>query len=149
MNKQIDDYFNRFKNIEVSKSTSGGGAGSILKIDLAYKNSYFFIYCSWRLESKGTVLATSNDNADANIGLIAKSVRLIENKKITSINVSRQFDLTMYFEDDFKLNVFCDISYSSSEDESYYDTNWELCIPGDDIYFKITNFFELEKGKYH
>lgn len=60
MNKQIDDYFNRFKNIEVSKSTSGGGARFIHKIDLDYKNSYFFIYCSWRLESEGTVKELCN-----------------------------------------------------------------------------------------
>ncbi|MEN9918317.1 MAG: hypothetical protein RL662_753 [Bacteroidota bacterium] len=148
-NKDITYYLSILVNSKIVKSNSGGGAGSILKIEINNKDSYFFIYCCWRLESDATVLATSADDTTANIGLIAKSVKLLEGKTILSINLSKQYDLIIVFEDGYTLRVFCDISYSSSDNEDYYDTNWELCIPTDNAYFKVSNKYQIETGKYY
>lgn len=127
---------------------TGGGAGSILKIKLE-DSSYFFIYCVWRIEHYDIVLSTSDDSVDAIIGRMAKSAKLLENKRVLSVEMSKQYDLIIYFEDSYCLKVFCNVSYSRTENGGTYDTNWELCLPNKDIVFIINNYFKVETDAYY
>jgi len=145
---EIKNYLEKIKSLDIIKSTSGGGAGSILKIE--FENFYnLFIYCTWRVEKNDEVLATSNDNSEAIIGRIPQKVKMFENKKVLSFELSNQFDLELKIEENYCLKIFCDVSYWGTEDGGTYDSNWELGVPDEDLYFKINNHFGIETGKYY
>ncbi|MDH6355872.1 hypothetical protein M2132_002222 [Dysgonomonas sp. PH5-45] len=132
----------------VLSSKTGGGSGSILKMEIEM-NCYLFIYCVWRIEHNNIVLATSDDDSQAQIGRMAKSAKLLENKKVTSLSLSDQYDLTICFDDNYCFRAFCNISYSQTENGGTYDTNWELCLPSENIVFKINNHFKEEMEAYY
>jgi hypothetical protein len=89
------------------------------------------------------VIATSADSIEAVIGLIARSVRMLEEKIIDSIKITPFYDLCIKFTDGFCLRIFCIFSY-----EYKFDTNWYIAIPDQNVSYKITNHFEIKKGKY-
>lgn len=132
---------------EVISSTSGGGAGSLWLIKLANSNN-IFIFCDWRIEQKMCVLAASTDDSTAITGLLSRSVRRIEGKKLLSYELSKQYDLILYFEDHYCVRVFCSVSYSQTEDEDNSDTNWWLSIPKLNMVVRIDNFFQLIEESY-
>lgn len=144
----IRNYLLKLNSSKVVNSISGGGAGSILSID--FDNTYdLFIYSVWRIEKNEKVLATSADNTEALVGKVAQAAKYLEGKKVKSWELSKQFDLTIDFDDGSSLKIFCDVSYSSTDDGGTYDTNWELGVPLEDLYFKINNYFTIETGKYY
>jgi len=148
INMNLNEILKEIKGKTVIKSTTGGGAGSILKIELN-SNCYFFVYCAWRIEFNDVVQSTSEDDGEALIGRMAKSAKFLENKKIILISISKQNDLTIYFESNYSLKIFCNISYSETENGGTYDTNWELCLPEYDLVFKVNNHFTIETEKYY
>lgn len=129
-------------------STSGGGAGSLWLIRFR-DSTYFYVYCDWRIERNNHVLATCTDDNTARVGLLSRSVRLIEGKKLLSYDLSKQYDLVMYFEDDYCVRIFCSVSYSETEDGGTYDTNWIFNIPLIDKSVRIDNFFQLIEENYY
>jgi len=148
LDMRIEKYISLLTGATVTKSRSGGAAGSMIKIEFS-NNSTILTYCSWRVEHNERVLASSNDNIEAVNGLVAKTVKLLEGKKIKSIAISNQYDLIISFEEKYSLKLFCDISYSYSEYETSLTKNWELWIPYEDISFTVNNSFEVEEGKYY
>lgn len=64
---------------KVIRSTSGGGAGSIW-LNTLDDDSYFFIYCDWRIEQNNRIKATCYDDNTAVSGLLSRSVKEIEGK---------------------------------------------------------------------
>jgi len=135
-------------NSKVILSKSGGSAGSLWLIDFENKTS-FYIYCTWRIEHNNKVLATSNDDSTAIVGLLTRSVRELEGNKLISFNLTEQYDLTLNFENDYSVKVFCDISYSETDKGGVYDTNWDFSIPDRDLVLSINNYFKVKIGKYH
>lgn len=146
MKEELIKYLNNIKSSTVTKSTGGGAAGSIIKIELNNENSFFILYieCAWRIENKNKVIATSADDIQAVTGLIAKSAKILENKVVNSIEVTPFYDLSINFTDGFCIKVFCVLSYTYE-----FDTNWQLWIPNKDLSFEITNHFKVKKGKYY
>jgi hypothetical protein len=142
--KDILDILERAKSKTIIKSTSGGGAGSILKVELE-GNSYFFFYCAWRLEKGEKVLAAYTDTANPPEGLIPRNIGLLENNKIIDVQMSPQYDLVISIENDFVLRIFCDISYSSNETSTL---NWEFCLPDENKIIGVNNAFEIAESKY-
>jgi hypothetical protein len=143
----IKDFFKQPESVIVVKSSSGGGAGSILKVEFN-TNCYFFIYCTWRIEQNEHVIATSSDNIDAVSGRIAQSAKLLEGKRVLSIQTTKQYDLAINFEDNFCLNIFCDVSYSSTDNGGTYNLNWEFCTPDENKVISVDNSFKKIENRY-
>lgn len=129
-------------------STSGGGAGSLWLIEFENKMS-IYVYCAWRIEHKDQVLATSTDNSTPKTGRLSRSVRQLEGNRLIAFELTKQYDLKLNFENDYIVDLFCNISYSQTEDGGTYDTNWELGIPDQDLVISVSNFFKLKVGKYY
>lgn len=57
MKEELIKYLNSIKSSTVTKSTTGGAAGSIIKMELNNENSLFILYieCAWRIENKNRV----------------------------------------------------------------------------------------------
>jgi len=143
--KKLINYLNDLRSCTVTKSSAGGGAGSIAKIELEKEDSLYILYilCTWRIENKNTVVASSADNLDAVTGFVAISTKMLEGKIVDFIEISPYYDLCVTFTDGFCLRVFCVFSYTSE-----WDSNWELWIPDENLSFEITNHFKVKKGKY-
>jgi len=135
-------------NSKVILSKSGGSTGSLWLIDFENKTS-FYIYCTWRIEHNNQVLASSNDDSTAIVGRLTRSVKELEGNKLISFNLTKQYDLTLCFENDFSVKVFCDISYSQTDNGGTYDTNWDISIPDRDLVISINNYFNVIVGKYN
>lgn len=145
--REFVEFLNQCIGEEVISSTSGGGAGSLWLIE--FKNDdNFYIFCDWRIEQNMRVLATCTDDNTARIGLLSRSVRLIEGKKLLSYELSKQYDLILYFEDLYCVRVFCSVSYSQTEDGGSYNTNWWYAVPELNMVIRINNFFQLIEGSY-
>lgn len=127
----------------VYKAVVGGGVGSIIKIELE-TNIYFFVYCIWRLEHDEIVLSTSDDDSTAVIGLMAMTIKQLEGNRIIRTELSSQLDLTLYFENNYILKLFCNMSYTSGD-----YSNWELCDPDNNIVFTVNNKFKMETTAYY
>jgi len=156
----IIDFFNEINNMnnilynleklklrKVIKCTTGGGVGSILKMELE-NNCYFFFYCTWRIEQNDVVLATSDDSSEALVGRMAMAAKALVYSSILSISITKQFDLIINL-DNLCLRIFCNISYSQTENGGTYDTNWELCIPEDNLVLTINNHFKIISSNYY
>lgn len=142
------EFLNQCIGEEVIYSTSGGSVGSLWLIELENKYN-FYIYCDWRIEQNNRVLATCTDDNTARIGLLSRSARLIEGKKLLSYELSKQYDLILHFEDHYCVRVFCSVSYSETEDGGTYDTNWDFSVPKLNMVVGINNFFQLIEGNYY
>jgi len=125
---------------------AGGGVGSVIMIELLDKNNIryvLFLNCTWRIENNTKIIATSADDITAEVGLIARSAKMIEGKKVLSFELSKFNDLFIEFSDNVYLRVFNIFSYSNID-----DYNWDFCIPSEDLSFEITNSFKVKKGRY-
>lgn len=143
------DFFRYLENIKLGKvvsSTAGGGAGSIIKIEIENKGILYilFINCTWRIENNNTIIATSADDITAQTGLIAKSAAMLDNKKVISFELSKFNDLFIEFSDDFYIRIFNIFSHSNID-----DYNWDFWIPSEDLSYEITNSFDIKKEKYY
>lgn len=146
MEKELRKYLNDISQSKVTYSRAGGGAGSIISMKISNKaNSLYalWIECDWRIENKNKVVATSADGIEPGTGLIAKSVKMLEEKVIDSIEVSPFYDLLINFTDGFCLRVFCIFSYDYE-----FEMNWYLAIPEQNLSYEITNHFKVKKGTY-
>lgn len=95
------------------------------------------------------MLATCTDDNTARIGLLSRSVRLIEGKKLLSYELSEQYDLVLYFDDDYCVRIFCYVSYPETEKGRTYDTSWTFGMPELDKVVRINNYFQLVEGNYN
>lgn len=145
---KIEDYLSKAVNSIVMSSTSGGSVGSLWLIEFENGIS-IYVYCAWRIEHKDIVLSTSTDNSTPNTGRLSRSVRELEGNKLIKFELSKQYDLNLFFENDYSLSLFCNVSYSQTEDGGTYDTNWEICAPEEDKVISVSNYFDLKTGKYY
>lgn len=145
---QKNDLLERCINNEVVCCTSGGDNGFVWLIELK-DDSYFLLYCEWRIEQNDHVIATSTDNSTADTGLLSRSVKLIEGKKLLSYELSEQYDLILYFDDNYCVRTFCFVSYSQTENGGTYDTNWIYGIPELDKIIRINNYFQMVEEKFY
>lgn len=134
-------------NSKVISSMSGGCVGSLWLIDFE-NNTHFYIYCVWRIEHNNQVLASSNDDSTPVTGRLTTSVKELEGSKLLSFKISKQYDLTLNFDNNYCVKIFCDVSYSATENGGTYDTNWDFCIPENDLVVSISNHFKVKTGKY-
>ncbi|WP_291583359.1 hypothetical protein [Bacteroides sp.] len=79
----------------VVSSISGGDAGSIWLIEFE-NDSYFLIYSAWRIEQNNQTKATYTDDDTDIIGLLSRSVKEIEGKKLLAYELSEQYDLNLF-----------------------------------------------------
>lgn len=80
---------------------------------------------------------------------MSRSVRLIEGKKLLSYELSEQYDLVLYFDDNYCVRIFCSVSYSQTEDGGTYDTNWIFNVPLLDKSVRVNNYFCLIEESYY
>lgn len=145
----MEDKLKNLINQTVVKSSAGGAAGSILVVEFE-DTSYLFTWCTWRIEDSNSVIVTSSDtilptesNSSPN-GLIGEKSPILVGRKLLSFNLTPQYDLEMFFDNEYILRIFCDIGHSRDD----YNTNWELNIPSENISIEINNHFEEHKGQY-
>ena len=145
---KILEYLNNMEQAKVVHSRSGGGAGSIIAMDLnciSGEQYSLWIECDWRIENKlsNKIIATSYDNTEAVFGRVAQSVKNLEGKVIEHIELSSFYDLHIKFVDGHCLNVFCILSYDYE-----FETNWYIACPKQNWVYEITNQFRIKEGKY-
>lgn len=137
---------NRIENLIgkiVVESKAGGAAGSTLVLEFE-NTSYFFIWCSWRIEKASKVLVTSSDTVlpteenDSPNGFIGENSPILKGKKVTNISLSPCYDLEISFDGEYKISIFCDIGISRDD----YGINWEFNIPTENISIEINNHFK-------
>lgn len=144
----IHYYLNQFIGKRVFAGISGGEYEDSLVIDLE-EEERFLIWSDWRIEQWDTVLCSSWETPRTPDGPLACTARLLEKKTIQAIELTKQHDLTIRFEEGYCVKVFCIISYSQAEGEDTVDYNWQLGLPTKDVWFGITNNFKMEAGKYY
>ena len=145
MKKELREYLNNIIQSKVTYCRAGGGAGSIISIELNNNDNLYalWIECAWRIENNNKVIATSADDIEPITGLIARSVKMLEGKVVDLVEINPFYDLRITFTDGFCLNVFCIFSYSCE-----FETNWYLAIPEQNLTYEITNHFKIKKGTY-
>lgn len=146
MNRELIKYLEKLKSCIVTYSNAGGGAGSIVLIDIRDNSGFLYtlwIESTWRIEKGNKIIATSADDIEAVTGLIATSVKMLEGKMIDSTELSPFHDLCIYFTDNLRLKVFNIFSYSDED-----SINWRLSIPSENICYVVTNQFEVKKELY-
>ncbi len=119
-------------NTKVISSISGGFTGSLWLIDFEDENS-IYIHCSWRIEHNDKILATSNDDITANTGLVTCSVRKLAENNLISFKLTKQYDLELYFENNYSVRIFCDIPSCPENDFHSYRTNWDISLAKEDL----------------
>ncbi|WP_455589831.1 hypothetical protein [Bacteroides rodentium] len=144
----IHDLLSQVIGKRVVHSRTGGGAGSIWNLEFE-EDMYYMIWCSWRVEHNGIVLTTCTDDATPLVGRMNKSVEQLIGYKLLSYELSPHYDLTLYFENEFIVRVFCDYGFEADIREDYPDSNWYFCIVEQDISVTITNYFQLVCTKYY
>ena len=145
MKQKLSKHLNDLIESKITYSRAGGGAGSIISMELNNKNLIYalWIECTWRIENKNKVVATSADDIEPVTGLISKSIKMLEGKIVDSVEVNPFYDLCINFTDGFRLRIFCIFSYSCKS-----ETNWYLAIPKQNLSYEITNHFEIKQGTY-
>lgn len=148
MKSELGKYLNEIANSNVTYSRAGGGAGCVILIKFEKQNLIYsmFINCAWRIEMGDKVITTSADDTTAKTGPMAKGVRLLEGLKVLSVNMSKFYDLSIKFENNISLNVFCDITPTNILLSSQ---NWDLSVIKEDLSFEISPNFEIKRGKYY
>ena len=121
---------------------TGGSVGSIWTIELE-DGSYYTIGCSWRLECNGVIITTCEDDGTPLVGLMNKNAEKLIGKKLLSYEIFDHYDLKLYFEQGFVVNVFSDILKRCSEEDSIFYLNWDFCVPEQNIVGIITGHYKL------
>lgn len=130
----------------VTYCRAGGGAGSIILMDLEESMFTFWINCAWRLHCQGKILTGSNESTRAVTGKIARNVRKLEGKIIQEVSLSPYYDVHIKFIDGYELFIFCDITPGYPSDTM---SNWSFSIPPKDISYDITKRIRIEMSTYY
>ena len=138
----IHDLLSQVIGKRVVHSRTGGGAGSIWNLEFE-EDMYYMIWCSWRVEHNGIVLTTCTDNATPLVGRMNKSVEQLIGYKLLSYELSPHYDLTLYFENNYIVRVFCDSIFEADIKEKNPYENWYFCVPASDIAVAITCYFKV------
>lgn len=138
----IHDLLSQVIGKRVVHSRTGGGAGSIWNLEFE-EDMYYMIWCSWRVEHNGIVLTTCTDDATPLVGRMNKSVEQLIGYKLLSYELSPHYDLTLYFENEFIVRVFCDSIFEADIKEENPYENWYFCVPASDIAVAITCYFKV------
>jgi hypothetical protein len=146
MEKEFRKYLNNIIGTIVTHSRAGGGAGSIILMDLDKDGIVYTLWigCNWRIENDSQIVATSTDDITPNTGLVAQSTRMFECRQVVSFELSKFNDLFIGFSDNLYLRIFNDASHSNTG-----DYNWKFWIPSEELSFTVTNNFDIKKGIYH
>lgn len=149
--EQLNDLLNSSLNQKVISSRTGGGAGAIWLIKFE-NNTNIMIWCTWRMERENLVLATSTDDSTAITGRMAVATNLLEKEqvKLLSYELSEQYDLILHFEKGYCARIFCDVSYSQTEDGGDgLDVNWEYSNVNTNTNVTVSNEYKLIFQNYN
>lgn len=145
----IDDLLSMAIGQEVVHSRTGGAAGSIWSLRFNDDGMGFMIDCAWRVERDDIVLTTCNDDGTPLIGHMNQGVKKLEGSKFLSYELSPHYDLTLYFENNFIVRVFCNIGYEADIRESYPMSNWDFSVPSLDISVTVTDYFQVVYTRFY
>lgn len=130
---------------KVTYSAAGGAVGSIWAIDLG--EAYFFIECAWRLSKGDRVIVTHWDDTTFKTGRIFTLVPLLVGRTLLSVNLSRFYDLTLLFDEDYRVDVFCDGSFLRTDAKELVGTNWFYARKDQNFAVEINTRFQAIWGK--
>lgn len=142
----IQDLLSRSIGKTVTSCKIGGETNSILEIKFEDTTSYT-ILCCWRIEHCGIAIKTIWSVIDSSIDLKDESVEEIIGNRLLSYKLSDHYDLKLYFENGFVVNLFCDVLKSCSEEDSVFYSNWDFCVPDQNIVGIITGHLKLAYTK--
>ncbi|WP_148372574.1 hypothetical protein [Bacteroides bouchesdurhonensis] len=136
------------KNIgcNIVYSSSGGGNCSIILMTFDNGNSVM-TYCYWEVQKNGKLIATAEDDVTAVTGLVAQTIRLFENKKVSNIEIDEFLNLFIEVDDGLTLLVFRD-EYKDQEKTGDYE-DWTYSIPSKDLVLYVMEDSTIKVGKYH
>lgn len=135
---------------KVIHSSTGGCVGSIWSLGFS-DGMEFMINCAWRIENRKCIITTSGDDGTATIGHMNKSVEKLIGKELLSYEMSEHYDMTLYFEDNFCVRIFCNIGFEGKlNDNKYpYYCQWDFSIVPLNISVSITDSFQVVYTKYN
>lgn len=137
---EVEEFFSKVRGTSCWSIVGGAGSGSIVSLrfgqkvrsERPLKNSRLsleerifdgerslIVYCDWRLETRGTILSTSQSITEhGEIDLSAFD--RIKNQLVSEIRFSSDLpDLHLRFGNDVVFSVFCDLPVAESEDSNY------------------------------
>jgi hypothetical protein len=146
MEKEFRKHLNNIIGSTVIHSRAGGGAGSVILMDLNKNGIQYTLWlsCAWRIENGSQIIATSADDIAPNTGLIAQSTRMFEGRQVVSFELSKFNDLFIEFSGNLYLRIFNYVSHSNTD-----DYNWYFGEPDKNLVFTVTNNFDIKKETYH
>ena len=99
--------------------------------------STLLVWCTWRLDSKNSAIASSDDNE----ATIVTGLNRLKGKKLVGVEViGPVWDAIFEFSDDLKLKIFCD----HTSPEGSFDGNWEFATGDVQVYLGPGNKCEIE-----
>lgn len=116
------DFIGNSLNAKVTSSTSCGAACTMWLID--FGETYFYIECAWRLSKGKKVLVTYCDDFKAKDSRVRTLVRLLEGRTLLSVSLSGCYDLTLLFDEEYRVDVFSDCSLIPPGEYGPLNTNW-------------------------
>lgn len=136
----------------VTRSKTNKGTNRIWIIEFSNNTSYH-IYCSWRFKCAGMIITTSfecvttgmtTDGGDEIQGLeyMNKHVERLIGSKLLSYELSAHYDLTLYFENNYSINLFCDSITHGSKEDAQAHCSWLFFVPEEDTVGGVTGHFE-------
>jgi hypothetical protein len=158
---EVEEFFSKVRGTNCWSIVGGAGSGSIVslrfgekvRLERPLKNSRLsleerifdgerslIVYCDWRLETRGTILSTSQSITEHG-AIDLNAFDRIKNQLVSEIGFSSDLpDLRLRFGNDIVFSVFCDLPVSESEDSNYVMFN-----PSTSIAVTSTGHLAVEK----
>lgn len=88
--------------------SSGGGCGSIILLETE-SNKNLWAWCYWEIQNGCNLISSSEDDATAIIGPIARTCNELEGRMIEDFRVFSDYTLVLLIEGNYRLVCFTDI----------------------------------------
>lgn len=145
---KIVEFIRNSLHTKVTYSVSGGDVGSIWLMELEDGNAVLYVSCAWRLSKGNKVIVTHLDDTTLKTGRVYTLVRLLVGRTLLSVSLSGFYDLTLFFDEDYRVDVFCNGSFLWTDEEELDAINWFYAREDQDIALEINNRFQVIWGKY-
>lgn len=143
---EIKDIVKKLINQTVTEAIAGEPSGSIFLLGIGANDFTLMVYSAWRLIQDDNIITGWNESNDFPNGELTKGIKSLENDLIVNVEISKFYDLNIYFESGKELQVFCDITPNVRD---YIDENWNISDIDKNLSYTVTQNQTIEVEKYN
>lgn len=142
----LQDQIQSIVGSSVTKVVAGGSNGSIFVI--YFKNDFLksslSVYCAWRLSINSKIVTGNHESPKSKI---PQGLRKLKKLHIIEVNISQHYDVNIKLENQYELDVFCNIT--PNYPNKLYDENWYYIDDIHNVVFTVNKYLELlvERGQ--